>query len=354
MSTLLKYRMIAIGFLFCWPQSTAAELNGFLVDVEQAFIQAEEENKDLLIDFSGSDWCGWCMRLSEEIFSQEKFQAVAKEHFVLVEMDFPKDVSGMSEETLKQNTIWQEKLSVEGFPAVFLLDTTGKPYAQTGYQAGGPERYLEHLSELRQIRIKRDELFVLADKTTAVERAKLLDSGLQIVGMDLALMAYTDEVKEIVHLDLDDEAGLRSKYQEPLMESVYRRLLPVLYKTATQDGPDAALERLEKAKQQFPVHGKLAMHLLAIKAHFLGESGRLPEAITLLDEELLTQNGAEEKVRLHYFKANLLAHHQMTPDAVLAMDAAIELTEDEQVKSQLEAFKQSLITRAQESEELVE
>ena len=354
MNALIRYGMIATAILCGFPKFGTAEIAGFSVDVEQALTQAEKENKDLLMNFNGSDWCGWCIRMREEIFSQEEFQNAASEHFVLVELDFPNDDSRMSKETLAQNTHWQEKLAVEGFPAIYLLDQAGKPYALTGYQPGGPERYLEHLTELRQVRVQRDELFALADKVTGVERAKFLDSGLETMGMELALTVYTDQVEEILRLDADNETGLRSKYQEPLIKAAYQRLMPVIYKVASEQGPEAALRRLEKAEKQFPARGKLATRLVAIKAHFLGQSDRLEDALALMDENLETAEVLMDKIRLHYFKANLLATHERTADAALTMDAAIELADDEDIKAQLEDVKQSLLAQAEKSEENTE
>ena len=82
--------------------------------------QAAESNKDLLIDFTGSDWCGWCIKLHKEVFSQDAFKEGVKDKFVLVEIDFPKDKSKLSEETQKQNEELGEKYAVQGYPTILL------------------------------------------------------------------------------------------------------------------------------------------------------------------------------------------------------------------------------------------
>ena len=69
---------------------------GWTHDFEAAKKQAADENKDLLIDFIGSDWCGWCIKLNEEVFSHDEFKTGVKDKYVLVELDYPKDTSKLS------------------------------------------------------------------------------------------------------------------------------------------------------------------------------------------------------------------------------------------------------------------
>ena len=115
---------------------------GWSSDFEAAKKQAAESKKDLLIDFTGSDWCGWCIKLNDEVFKHDAFKAGVKDSFVLVELDFPKDKSKLSEETQKQNKELGEKYAVQGYPTILLCDADGRPYAATGYQKGGPEKYV--------------------------------------------------------------------------------------------------------------------------------------------------------------------------------------------------------------------
>lgn len=121
---------------------------GWETDFEKASAKAKAEGKHLLIDFSGSDWCGWCVKLDKEVFSQKAFQEYAKENLVLVLADFPRDKSGQSAELRKQNDKLSKKFGVRGFPTVYILDPEGKSIAKTGYQAGGPEAYVEHVKKL--------------------------------------------------------------------------------------------------------------------------------------------------------------------------------------------------------------
>ena len=78
------------------------------------------------------------MALDQEVFSQKAFLTATKDKLVLVELDFPQDKE-LDAETTEQNSALQEEYKVGGYPTVMLCDATGKPYAQTGYLAGGAE-----------------------------------------------------------------------------------------------------------------------------------------------------------------------------------------------------------------------
>ena len=121
---------------------------GWETDFEKASAKAKAEGKHMLVDFSGSDWCGWCIKLDNEVFSKEPFKAYAKGNLILVLADFPRDDSKQSAELKKQNKALSEKFSVRGFPTVIILNPEGEAVAQTGYQAGGPEAYVEHVKKL--------------------------------------------------------------------------------------------------------------------------------------------------------------------------------------------------------------
>jgi len=118
----------------------------WLSDLEEGLKQAREEKKAVLVDFTGSDWCGWCIRLKKEVFDQKAFAAVTK-GFVLVELDYPQKKKQDPAVQAKNKAI-AEKFAIEGFPTVLLLTAEGEPFAQTGYEEGGPETYLAHLAEL--------------------------------------------------------------------------------------------------------------------------------------------------------------------------------------------------------------
>jgi thioredoxin-related protein len=99
-----------------------------------------------MLDFTGSDWCGWCIKLKKEVFSQEAFQEYAESELVLVELDFPRNKL-QSDELKAQNQALAQKYGVRGFPTIILLSPEGELIARTGYRPGGAEAYVAHLKE---------------------------------------------------------------------------------------------------------------------------------------------------------------------------------------------------------------
>jgi thioredoxin-related protein len=113
-------------------------------NLEQAIDQAKKENKAVLVNFTGSDWCIWCKRLSSEVFQQEAFKDYADKSLVLVMLDFPRDKQ-QTPETQNYNRNLAQKYGIQGFPTILIFNNQGKLVAQTGYQPGGPEKYVEHI-----------------------------------------------------------------------------------------------------------------------------------------------------------------------------------------------------------------
>lgn len=120
---------------------------------EEAKATAQKENKDLLINFSGSDWCIFCMKLEKEIFSDENFAKEAEKYFVFMLVDFPNDPSKQSPQIRKQNEQLAGLYRFRNlFPTIYLAKPDGTPYAVAEYQPLGPMEYLEYLLRIRQYR----------------------------------------------------------------------------------------------------------------------------------------------------------------------------------------------------------
>lgn len=197
------------------PQEPAIETPAhggiaWVTNFEEAKASAKAQKKDLFVDFTGSDWCGWCIKLNEEVFQHAEFFATAAEKFVFVELDFPQQKE-LSEELKKQNAELQERFSIQGFPTILLLDAEGRPYAQTGYQEGGPEKYLEHVTELAAKRAARDAALSKANTAKGVDRAQCLAEALDALGEPM-YPHYLAWIDEIVELDAKGEAGLKERF----------------------------------------------------------------------------------------------------------------------------------------------
>ena len=142
----MKFSLLVLASLVAAVTSAKSSTPaGWTDDYDAALKQAAAEKKHVLVDFSGSDWCGWCKRLDKEVFDTDAFRKEAPKNFVLLMVDSPRDKSLLSEKAKQQNPGLVKKFKVRGFPTVLVLDAKGEVVHQTGYRAGGPENYLKML-----------------------------------------------------------------------------------------------------------------------------------------------------------------------------------------------------------------
>jgi protein disulfide-isomerase len=113
-------------------------------NLDTALQKAKQENKAVLVNFTGSDWCIWCQRLSNEVFSKSEFEKFADDNLILVKIDFPQKLE-QSAETKMYNNQLAQRYGIQGFPTVLLFNSQGKMVLQTGYQEGGPVAYVNSL-----------------------------------------------------------------------------------------------------------------------------------------------------------------------------------------------------------------
>lgn len=118
-----------------------------MTDFEIVCSQSKLSGKPILLSFSGSDWCGWCVKLDREVFSQPEFRQWAAQSVIFFSVDFPR-TKEQSPELKKLNAELAQKYNVDSFPTVVLIDAAGQEIARTGYRPGGAESYVEYLTEL--------------------------------------------------------------------------------------------------------------------------------------------------------------------------------------------------------------
>jgi S1-C subfamily serine protease len=153
------------------PQRLAG-FTDWLQDLEAAKQRAARENKDLFILFDGSDWCGWSIKLAQEVLFQPAFRQRFDPQYILVLIDFPQTPAGKAQvQNAQRNEAVQEHYRVYSYPTVVLADAQGRPYAFDGYLQGGPDVYGEHLAQHQAFRCQRDQL--LSAVTQAAGPAQL-------------------------------------------------------------------------------------------------------------------------------------------------------------------------------------
>ena len=149
-------KVLIIAFLFLTSVSMQAQEElTWHTDMSKATDISIKENKPLFLFFTGSDWCGWCIRLQKEVFKTPEFVKWAKENVVLVELDFPRK-NNQTDAVKSQNAQLQQQLQVNGYPTVWFVSATKTAEAKinlsalgkTGYVAGGPQTWIEGANQI--------------------------------------------------------------------------------------------------------------------------------------------------------------------------------------------------------------
>ena len=142
-------KIVLVAFFFVGLSVSQAQELKWYTNVKEAVTVSKKEKKPLMLFFTGSDWCGWCIRLQNEVLKTPEFNKWAQDNVVLVELDFPRRTP-QSDEIKNQNNQLQQVFGIQGFPTVFFakanVNKEGKisfeGLGNTGYVAGGPAAWL--------------------------------------------------------------------------------------------------------------------------------------------------------------------------------------------------------------------
>lgn len=142
-----KHIVTLIALLALIVQVNAAELD-WQTDLPKAQAQAKTEKKLVMLDFTGSDWCGWCIKLNKEVFSKPEFVEYAKKNLVAVEVDFP-NKKKLSAAQKQANDALAKKYGIKGYPTIIVLDSEGKKVGELGYKPN-PTSFIAELEKLKK------------------------------------------------------------------------------------------------------------------------------------------------------------------------------------------------------------
>ena len=120
-------------------------------DLEVAKALAQEQNKEIILVFQGSDWCAPCIKLDREIWTSQAFKTYSKDHYILVKADFPRRKKNQLEsDQQKKNNKLAEQFNPQGyFPLVVVMDKKGQVLGKTGYKNITPEAYIKLLNSFK-------------------------------------------------------------------------------------------------------------------------------------------------------------------------------------------------------------
>lgn len=121
----------------------------WLENFDQAKEIAKHDHKFILLNFSGSDWCGPCVKMKKEVFENPSFLLVAEDKLVLVRADFPRlKKNQLSKEQVQHNEMLAEQYNKQGkFPYTILLDANGAVLKEwDGYVFGSQDKFVSELT----------------------------------------------------------------------------------------------------------------------------------------------------------------------------------------------------------------
>jgi serine/threonine-protein kinase len=243
-------------------------------DFDAARARAAREKKDLFVYFTGSDWCPWCLLVRKQVLGKEAFIEYASKHFVMVELDFPHYKA--NPKNYARNLELFKRWGFDSFPDLILADARGRPYGnlRDGKVRDDPAAYVARMAELRQNRMARDEFLTQAAAARGLDKAKLLDKALSLVPPDFIQAEYGDEAAQIMALDHEDKAGLRSKY---LPDVVGSRRVDVEAAMQKQDW-DGTILKIDKIIEELKPTGKQGAAIYADRARAHVKLGRDDQA----------------------------------------------------------------------------
>ncbi len=246
---------------------------------------AQKEHQDMILLFTGSDWCPPCQKLEKETLGQADFLAGVRDGWVLVKFDFLRN-SPLSKELEQQNEKWSEHYGVAAFPTLVLVDEQQRPFGFLGYQEGGPVTMLESLRDLKERRAMRDNALAQAEKAEGDQRAAFLDQALTALDPTVVEVWYTDIVEEIVKLDEDNHLGLREKWYGARDAEARQIIFADIRAVSRLARPEQAISFIDEVLEavEFPVQERF--EILKIKLGLLQQAGNEAGALDLLDSML--------------------------------------------------------------------
>lgn len=124
---------------------------GWLLSYDKAQEFAKKSGRPVLVNFTGSDWCGWCIKMKKDVLSKPEFIQYASSNLILLELDFPQKTP-QTAELKAANEALKQRFKITGFPTFILVDPNGKVLGrQVGYLQGGVEAFTDKITSWKGV-----------------------------------------------------------------------------------------------------------------------------------------------------------------------------------------------------------
>jgi protein disulfide-isomerase len=209
------YLFFACAFVasFCGVSKANASQINWMTNYDEALNLSRSTSKPLVLLFTGSDWCTWCIKLEKEALATPEFAQIAGDRFIFVKLDFPLNRT-QPPEISAQNKRLQKQFDVSGFPMVVLVDPSERRIGQTGYRPGGGRAFGQYL------------LKMIGEHAAYTEKLDKLHENQNFSGQDLrALYTQATELKRNGDAAYIAEVGVESDQKHFFLLERYRLLV---------------------------------------------------------------------------------------------------------------------------------
>lgn len=271
--------LIAFSATLCANES-------WYTNIEKAAEVAAKEKKAVLVEFTGSDWCGPCMALKANVFDSPEFKELADPSLVLVELDYPRKRK-MDDAQKKYNEEQKNKFSISGFPTVFLLDDKGNVFWKR-VGGGQKEAYLEALKKGLENKDAVLAALTVGEDVTGLEKAKILATGYRAMTEDLQ-KANTKIQDQIIALDPEDSLGIakqkkETELNEAQMQQFYKYMREKVSPLAMENKFEEGVASLEKYLETPDITPRTKQLVYFTMGNFYMRAVKMDEAVKMLEK----------------------------------------------------------------------
>ncbi len=301
---------------------------------------AKSQNRAILLDLTGRDWCPGCVYLKGKILDSEVLEKAVGDKYILVEIDYPRDpkkIQAIPDAERAARADILKSYKVDGLPCVIYMDADGLPYAVYMEYTQTPEEYIEKIMKAAEAkRSARDAAFARAAKLEGMEKAKALAEGLDALP-EVCRIRYTDVLKELAVLDPENTLGYSNIVSDAKKRldqlNAWEKTLKAHFESqkgsrVDQKNVQATIDMCEKYLEQDGLIPEVRQQVLSVIADGYGFLRNIPmvyasahrvvnelpgtelaekqqELIEFYDETLLDEMGLKEaahKAAEHYMK----------------------------------------------------
>lgn len=280
---------------------TAAASGTWSTNPAEAMQQAAAQKKGVMLEFTGSDWCGACISQKTQAFSLPKVQEAIGRSFIPVELDFPRKKQ-QDEQTRASFNSYKESYGITGFPSLIFTDAQGRPvHTVVGY--GSPEQVMNDTAQAEKALKAQQELTgKLEGKLSDQERRDALARLLNTVPQSSIRTFYKPALEELAALDPQDTTGIRAalerkdllKTQSAEMVQTLRENNYYLYEVKEHESRKRAIAILDNALKKEGLLPEIRQSLLLTKARLLIRRNRVNEVEEILKSAIALLPDSDE------------------------------------------------------------